>query len=844
MKGLPRFRRARREAPQGAGTVYTSGVMASGRLLRRLNPLPVLDRLVLREVLWPTLVGFGTYTFMLLMRAIFGLMEQIFVRGTSVADAARLLLVTLPHVVVLTVPMSFLFGVLIAMGRMNADSEIIALQASGVSLRRVLRPILVMGLVLTAFNGYLMLEVMPRSNQKLRKLKVKLFASARALGTIEARVFYEQFPGFLLYVRDVDPSTGVWRNVLLYERGETGDDQLIVAKKGRLVYGNDGATLNGGDAGKNPANGGEPWLRLSEVTNYQFSRDHHERFRVNRSNVQLVRLYRKESGTQRMTLGMRERSTRDLLAMVQDGRSGNAGGSISERDRRFAAVELQKRLAIPAACMVFGLIALPLGIGSRSGGRGRGFLLSIGVIVVYYVILNNGELVAREGKVPAFVGVWAANVVLAVLGVVLLRSTGRWLGERGRGGPGLLTWIGSWRIWRGFRSTRGPAAEGARPRTGAIQVAQKRGSMTRFPAMLDRYVMRRFLTPLLFVLTSTAMLYVIIDLADKVDEMAKHTASFSVFAAYYWNLIPQVFLDVTPLGILIAVLLFLAMLERSLELTALKAAGISLYRVIVPVVLVTAAASVGLGIFQESVVPTANREARRLLDRIKGRKVARSYGAADRQWVFSRDGTTLYNFLRYLKEEQVLVNFTMFRFSEDGQLRFQLYAEQARYQDGAWVVVSGWYRKMRPDGTDEFHPVTRPMELDVPEAPQYFAAERRSPSQMSFRELKRHIVDLTASGYRPTALEVRLQQKLSYPLSVFVMVLLGIPFGLNRSGGRRSSPIQGIALALGLGIGYFLLVAIFGKMGEAGLLPAVLGAWAPVILAGLLGVNRLTTLKT
>jgi len=76
------------------------------------------------------------------------------------------------------------------------------------------------------------------------------------------------------------------------------------------------------------------------------------------------------------------------------------------------------------------------------------------------------------------------------------------------------------------------------------------------------------------------------------------------------------------------------------------------------------------------------------------------------------------------------------------------------------------------------------------------------------------------------------------------MVLLGLPFGLNRSGGRRVSAMQGVAIGLALGIGYFLLMALFGKMGEANLLPPVLGAWAPVILAGLFGINRLTTLRT
>jgi lipopolysaccharide export system permease protein len=117
------------------------------------------------------------------------------------------------------------------------------------------------------------------------------------------------------------------------------------------------------------------------------------------------------------------------------------------------------------------------------------------------------------------------------------------------------------------------------------------------------------------------------------------------------------------------------------------------------------------------------------------------------------------------------------------------------------------------------------------------------PGEMSIGELGLYINELVESGYRPSNLIVRWHQKLTYPLSAFVMVLLALPFGLNR-GGRRVTTMQGVAVALGLGIGYVILVALFGKLGEVDILPPLLGAWAPFLLAILFAINRLTSLRT
>lgn len=811
-----------------------------------------LDWYVLREVLAPTAMGFVTYTFLLLLRAIFALLEQILVRGVSAKDAGLMLWLSLAHVVVLTVPMSFLFGVLIAIGRMSSENEIVALQAGGISLRRILYPVVLLSLIFAGFNAFLTVSVMPRSNRELVKLKIKLFSSAKSLGEIEPRVFYEEVPNMLLYVRDVSRDSGLWKGVLIFERGETGEGNLIVARSGRLVSQSPTGDVSAKVGKKNT---GEPWLLLNDVVSHQYDEFKPQTYRVNVNRSQLVRLtHSRGQGRVSYTMGMRSWNTSSLLRLIRE-RISAKGSTVKEqaatrvragRQRRLAMVELQKRIAIPVACLVFGLIGFPLAIGSRAGGRGRGFILSVGVILVYYVLLNHGELLSRDGRIPAWLGVWIPNILVAVVALFLFQRSASWLGERSQAQGAWWREAAARLRKRWFQRPAGQPAESSKLRlTGSIPVAlQRRRAVMRFPALIDRYVFSRLMAPLSLVLSTTAALYIVVDFADKIDELAKHKASLGVFLAYYWNLIPQVALDVTPLALMIAVLVLCTILEKSMELTAIKAGGISLFRVVVPVLVVAGIAAGGLGMLQESIVPKSNREAKRLLDRIKGRTTSRSFSSTDRQWLFSRDGSTLYNFLRYDKQRRTLVRLTLFRFDEDGELRFHLFADRVRYDKGSWVADSGWFRQIYPDGTDTYRRITRPMELDVPEAPTYFASEYRTPAEMSFRALRAFIHELKISGYRPIQLIVRLHQKVTYPLSPLVMVFLALPFGLNRSGARRVSPMHGIAWGLGLGMGYFLLVAVFGKMGEANVIPPLLGAWAPVILAALFALNRMTTLRT
>jgi LPS export ABC transporter permease LptG/LPS export ABC transporter permease LptF len=810
----------------------------------------VVDRLTIREIFTPTLLGFMTYTFLVIIRGVYNLIEQVLVRGVSAADALKVLLITLPHVVVLTIPMSFLFGVLLAAGRMNADSELVALQAGGIPVRRLLRPILAFALVLAALNGYLYLMVIPNSSSQLRELKMKLFSGARNLGRIDPGVFHEEIPNTLLYLRNVDPDTGEWHDIMLFDNSNPSEERLTLARSGSMV-----STGGAGSVDMRPTTGEMPdveqWIRLEDVVTHQFSRDDPETYRVNRTKSQLVRPALDGGGTVHYRRSMRERSTGELARFLLGGPLATGDDEPSESDealemtRRHAAIELNKRLAIPFACVVFGLLALPLGIGSGSGGRGRGFVLSVAVVLAYYLVNNQGEMLATEGVVPTWVGIWLPNIVLSVIAIALMLRMGRWLGEREpRENPVVLgvKAIAAW--WRGRRRSATVSREFSDELTGSVPIAiQRRRYANIFPALLDRYLTRRLLPPLLLVVGSTALLYVVVDLSDSIEDMTKNHSSLNVILAYYANRIPQVFLDVTPIALMIAVLILLTVMEQQRELTALKAAGISLYRLAVPILLVAAVAAGGLWTLGEFIVPNANREAQRLRDVIRGVDTARSYRSSDRQWLLSRNDELLYNFLRYDSDTQTLVRLTLFQIDKDMNLKFHLFTRRARYLDGKWIADSGWYRRFYPDGTDVFRRITAPMELTIEEGPAYFGQEYRRPSEMTVGDLRNYISELVDSGYRPANLIVQWHQKFTYPLSAFVMVLLALPFALSR-GGRRVSTMQGVAIALTLGIAYFMLVALFGKLGEVEILPPIVGAWSPVALALLFAVNRLTALRT
>jgi LPS export ABC transporter permease LptG/LPS export ABC transporter permease LptF len=778
-----------------------------------------LDRYLIAEMVGPIALGFLVYTGMLLLRFLFQSAEMIIQRGLPVAIVGRLLVYTLPNIVVLTLPMSLLFGILIALGRLASDSELVALRSSGLSLTTLYRPILFVSLLFTAANAILMTSLLPRGNHALQQLRLEIITETVA-AQVEPRVFYTDFEGLLLYVFERPRGEERWRGVFVAQSLPTRQqNEVTVAEWGRIRVDPTGERI---------------LLEMENAVIHEVDLGDPDRYSITALRRTEKLLEDRFASTQREKIvaakGLRELTLTELAAAAADPAAG-------AEQRRLARVEIHKKFSIPAACLVFGVIALPLGFNNRRGGKAGGFVLSLVVFLVYYLMLNSGENAARFGRMDPGLAMWLPNLVLAAAGVILLvrrnrdkslmlSRLDRWVREDlwGR-----LLRLRRWRKAREQRRRREAAGRaGGRPRgPGAEVVLRLPRLRLRVPNTLDRYVMRRFAAVFLLVMLSGFTLYVIADLGENLDDLLKHRVRQDVVVSYYKYLSLQIFYEWAPAFVLITTLVTFSLLGRSNEVTACKALGISVYRLAVPALAAAGLVLLLSGYLEGYVLPASNRKVAQLKDEIRGREAARTYRRADRQWLFGQD-RFIYNYLHYDPKGPLLQRLQVFEFDREHRLVGRLYADRAVYRSaGEWRFTDGWVRRFAGAEFTGFLRFAGPRRVDYPETPEFFDSEIRPPDQMPLGELREYIAELKASGQPVPELAVELHRKLAWPVISLVMVLVALPFALRLG---RGGALYGIGISIVLGFAYFAVFTFATNLGEAGALPPALAVWSPNLL--------------
>ncbi|MYI74762.1 MAG: YjgP/YjgQ family permease, partial [Acidobacteria bacterium] len=205
--------------------------------------LRITDRYILREVIPPFLLGLVIFTFLLMIPPIMEVVEELIAKGVDTLTVIRIVGTLVPQGLALTIPMALLLGVLMGLGRMSSDRETVALQACGVSLLRMFRPLLLLALLAAAATCYVMVIALPDANQRFREITFRTVAS-RAEGEVRPRVFYEDFPNVVLYVRDVSQTGGGWRDVFLADMRDSGQPDVYVASQGQVVLDADQRTVD------------------------------------------------------------------------------------------------------------------------------------------------------------------------------------------------------------------------------------------------------------------------------------------------------------------------------------------------------------------------------------------------------------------------------------------------------------------------------------------------------------------------------------------------------------------------------------------------------------------------
>jgi LPS export ABC transporter permease LptG len=360
--------------------------------------------------------------------------------------------------------------------------------------------------------------------------------------------------------------------------------------------------------------------------------------------------------------------------------------------------------------------------------------------------------------------------------------------------------------------------------------------------------MREYATNFSIVLFSFTTLFLIFTFFELIGPIFHNRTPLFTVGEYLINLIPFILYNVTPLCALVAVLVTFGTLNRTSELTAMKSSGISLYRIITPVLFVTLLISAGLFVFDEFYLPAANRRQEALLSIIKD-KPAQTFSRPDRQWISGQtnsagEPTRIFYYQYFNAEKDSFDNLTVFEFDPATfSLQRRIFATSANWNPRVnnWLFVNGWQRTFSGDTIAKYQPFTVSTFPEIREQPTYFKKEYVPSQEMSYNELSDYIADLKQSGFDTKRLSVQLDKKIAYPLITLVMAIMAIPFALSM--GKKGS-LTGIATAIGLAITYYVITLVFESLGNVNTLPAVLAAWTPDILFGITGAYLLLRTPT
>jgi LPS export ABC transporter permease LptG len=496
------------------------------------------------------------------------------------------------------------------------------------------------------------------------------------------------------------------------------------------------------------------------------------------------------------------------------------------RGLRAHQVEIHKKFALPFVTLVFVFIGLPLGALTGRGGRTSGFTLSLAVILLYYALLTAGEKLAVDGTISAPLGMWGPDAVLAALSLVL------WLGTL-RGGYAVSRPAPAFRRKKPRTSPRDETSASA-PRRKFV-----RGSL-RFPNLLDRYIARKYLAVFGLVFAGLVAASALAVFFEHLDDLTRHGKPLGMLLHFLWFRMPEIVFFVLPVATLTATLLTLGLLAKFNEVTAMKAAGISLSRVVAPVVVLALATAGVAFLVQERLLPASNLRAEEISNRIND-VPTRSYSFPNRHWILGRNRDRIYHFEFFDAPSRSFRRLSVFDLDPDRwTLRRWTYADRATFGNRGLVVQGGWVREY-PRGTEGSVLVQDGWELEAVEPGGYFLRTRKEPSQMSFRELGAYTREVREMGFRAAGLRVDLGTKIAFPLVSLVMVLLAAPFAFTL--GRRGT-LVGVGLAVVIAAVYWGGVAIFRSLGTNEYLPPLLAVWGPHLIFGLLGIYGFFRLRT
>ncbi len=362
----------------------------------------ILDRYILGEIVTPFFLSIAALTLVLFLQKMFRLAELVVAKGATLSSTAAVLGYIMPSFLVLTIPMSFLVATLTAFNRLGADSEVTAMKASCISLYNMIRPVMVFAVVAFLVTAFFSLLFAPRANHAL-KLHLFNMVRQRALVGIEPGVFSSTFDGMVIYVDKMETLDDM-EGVFISDERTAREPYAIVSRRGRLISDPESLKVT---------------LAMKDGAIHALPRDEHT---FSTMSFDSGNLYLDISNA--LVARGPESPDFDEIDSFELYRNFTRAKAQGKPTLGIES-ELHKRVSLPFACLLFGLIGAPLGIRRSRSGKSAGLALSLVVFLIYYVLLAVGTNLANTGKLSPAVAYWMPNIVMTLGAGLLIWKKGQ-----------------------------------------------------------------------------------------------------------------------------------------------------------------------------------------------------------------------------------------------------------------------------------------------------------------------------------------------------------------------------------------------------------------------------------
>jgi lipopolysaccharide export system permease protein len=342
-------------------------------------------------------------------------MDLVINKGVGLDEVIKLIVYLLPSFLILTIPMSLLLAILITLGRLAADGELIAMRASGVSLYQILAPFLALCVVGFIITNLVTLFLLPEGNRAFRSHLFNL-SKKHSEANLQERIFNDDFEGLIIYINEIPGKGQHMKGILISDKRVSAVPSLVIGEEGMIISDQDSLKVT---------------LRLFNGSIHRTARDSVAYQKATFDTYDMNLALSGDESEQESEISYRDMGITNLIKLINEREKANKSSVRIQ-------TEFHKRFSIPFACMVVGLMGIPVGAYRKKGSRSYGFVLCMIVLFLYYLLLNIGESMAKRGILPPFWGMWMPNIILGILGIYFLRVVGReyplpfisWLDEK------------------------------------------------------------------------------------------------------------------------------------------------------------------------------------------------------------------------------------------------------------------------------------------------------------------------------------------------------------------------------------------------------------------------------